>query len=122
VNWNHFAQRYVCLGENLSIAFSHSLTGPYVNGSVVATHHASGSSCYNAVHMPHLDLSNGTIFFACTYTAMWSNNQTLGPNLWSTCLFGNRLGSGQGCAAVAPRYEYNNLVYRVELAPLLKWL
>lgn len=32
-----------------TVAFSHNLHGPYVNGSVVATHNASGSSCYNAV-------------------------------------------------------------------------
>ena len=176
VNWNVATGRYVCMGtaavnsasDVQSIAFSHSLRGPYVNGSVsrnsfpsfatsslppppllsappsprpspmllsslvltyagwrlavlqvVSTHNASGSSCYNALHMPHLDLSNGTIFYACTYTSMWSNNRTLGPNLWSTCLFGSRLGSGQGCAPVAPRYEYNNLVYRVDLMRLL---
>ena len=73
-------------GENgdKTVAFAHALTGPYVNGTLVATHNASGSSCYNAVHIAHLDLSNGTIFFACTYTSMWSNNKTLGANLWST--------------------------------------
>ena len=65
----------------------------------MATHNASGSSCYNGLHMPHLDLSNGTIFFACTYTAMWSNNKSLGANLWSTCLFGSRLGSSSGCVS-----------------------
>ena len=127
VNYNVFAKRYVCVGgsgagsKNVdkAVAFSHALRGPYVNGTFVASHNSTGSSCYNLVHLAHLDLSNGTIFFACTYTSMWSNNKTLGPNLWSTCLFGSRLGSGQGCAPVAPRYEYNNLVYRVELALLL---
>lgn len=37
-----------------TVAFSHNLRGPYVNGTVVATHHVSGSSCYNAVRLQSL--------------------------------------------------------------------
>ena len=123
VNYNVFAERYVCVGSadgNVkTVSFSHSLRGPYVNGTVVATHNSTGSSCYNTMHLAPFDLSNGTIFFACTLTSMWSNNQTLGPNLWSSCLFGSRLGSGQGCAPVAPRYEYVLLQPRTQRARLL---
>jgi hypothetical protein len=36
-----------------SVAFSDSLRGPYVNGTVVATHNVSGASCYNAVSNAH---------------------------------------------------------------------
>ena len=37
-----------------TVAFSRNLRGPYVNGTVVATHNASGSSCYNAVRLESL--------------------------------------------------------------------
>ncbi len=116
VNWNAYAQRYLYLGAGdggLYVAFSHSLEGPWENGTLVATHAGSGSSCYNPLHLPHMDVDGGRVIsFACTYTAMWSN--TIQPSEWTTCLFG--LNSRQNCAPVVPRYEYNNLIYRVDLA------
>jgi hypothetical protein len=63
-----------------------------------------------------MDLDGGRIVhIACTYTAMWSETIKT-PHAWSTCLFG--LNSRQNCAPVVPRYEYNNLVYRVDLGAL----
>jgi hypothetical protein len=118
VNWNAYVQRYLYLGagNGLFVGFSHSLHGPWANGTRVANHDASGSSCYNPLHMPHLDQDGGRIItFACTYTAMWSNS--LPPSAWTSCLFG--LNSRQNCAPVVPRYEYNNLMYRVDLSTIM---
>ena len=65
-----------------------------------------------------MNINNGeTIYFACTYTAMWSETVHLsGGDTWTTCLFG--LNSHSGCAVVVPRYEYNNLIYSVNLQHL----
>ena len=62
----------------------------------------------------HLD-NEGFVNFACTYTAMWSN--TINPSGWDTCLFG--INSGKNCAPVIARYEYNNLVYRLDLRTVI---
>jgi len=128
VNWNTYAQKYLCLGDNkvgnnesfggtvpLTIAWSDSLLGPYVNATVILDHGRTGMSCYNGLHLPHMD-QDQFVTVACTFTAMWSNtNRT--PNLWSTCLFGQN--SHQGCARVVPRYEYNNIVSKVDLDLIL---
>jgi len=127
VNWNAYAQKYLCIGEvpdkrfggplPLTLAWGDSLAGPFVNGSVISTHEKSGSSCYNPLQMPHMDLENGrVIFVTCTFTAMWTNTNH-NPDLWSSCLFG--LNSRQGCAPVVPRYEYNNIVSRIDVGRLL---
>ena len=78
-----------------------------------------GMSCYNLLILPHLNDKGGRIIhFACTYTAMWSELIT-SPNAWTTCLFSMQSSSNrQNCAKVVPRYEYNNLIYRVDLANL----
>ena len=129
VNWNQWAQRYVFLGSgdttaphqaaggSMHIAFSWTLDGPWVNGSLIGDHNVSGGSCYNGLHLPSLDAEGGRlVHIACTYTAMWSNT-AISPWVWSTCLFG--LTAHQDCSPVVPRYEYNNLVYRVDLGQLL---
>lgn len=131
VNWNTWAQRYVFLaagdtsalhqsaGGSMHIAFSWTLDGPWVNGTRIGDHNISGGSCYNGLQLPSLDAEGGRIVhIACTYTAMWSNT-IVRPWVWSTCLFGLG-GEHQDCSPVVPRYEYNNLVYRVDLAHLLK--
>jgi len=132
VNWNAWAKRYLCLGDNriddggiflfggpvpITIAWSHDLLGPYVNATEIIAHNASGASCYNGLHMPHMDMEGGrVVHVACTYTAMWSNTDK-DPNLWSSCLFG--INSHQGCSPVVPRYEYNNIVSRIDLQNII---
>ena len=37
---------------------------------------------------------------------------------WGACLFG--LDPTRGCSAVVPRYEYNNIVYRLDLKRVLR--
>eukprot|EP00658_Telonema_sp_P-2_P044824 TRINITY_DN3272_c0_g2_i1.p1 TRINITY_DN3272_c0_g2~~TRINITY_DN3272_c0_g2_i1.p1 ORF type:complete len:499 (+),score=66.94 TRINITY_DN3272_c0_g2_i1:80-1576(+) len=123
VNWNSWLGKYMLVadgGDNaVYLGFATQLVGPFVNATMVASHRSTGSSCYNAAHLPHMDSSDGrVIYFACTYTAMWSNAPAGAPkNSWGACLFGQN-GSKAGCAAVVPRYEYNNLVYKVDLSTL----
>lgn len=78
VNWNAWAERYVYVGagdgDAMYVGFSQTLQGPWEYATIVASHNTSGSSCYNPVHLPHMDLEQGRVIsFACTYTAMWSN-------------------------------------------------
>ena len=116
-------QRYVFLGSGgdpgglgVYVAFSDALLGPWVNATLVATHATSGASCYNGMHLPAMD-EGSTIHFACTCTSMWSSGGA-GPGVdWDTCLFG--LNPHAQCSPVVPRYEYNNLVYAVDLSAVL---
>ena len=129
VSWNAWSRRYIFMsggdttaadqqaGGSMHMAFSWTLDGPWVNGTLVGDHNSSGGSCYNGLHLPSLDQQGGRIVhLACTYTAMWSNT-VLKPWVWSACLFG--LNAHQDCAPTVPRYEYNNLVYAVDLADVL---
>ena len=50
-------------------------------------------------------------------TRVRRSNTITKPWVWSTCLFG--LNSHQDCAAAVPRYEYNNLVYQIDLQDIL---
>jgi hypothetical protein len=127
VNWNPHLGLWVLvsegggpgLGSGLQwVSTAAAMTGPWQRAWVVANHSDSGLSCYNTSPTPHLDdPSTGRVTFACTITAMWSNvYDTDGP--WSTCLF--KLGArAAGCAATVPRYEYNNMVYAVDVGRLL---
>jgi hypothetical protein len=119
VNYNAHAGAYLFFGHGGNgsfVAFGEAFTGPWVNGSWVSSHNASGASCYNALHLPHMDLLGGRlVHFACTYTAMWSETVGNGQS-WTSCLFG--LNNRRDCAPVVPRYEYNNLIYRVDLGDL----
>eukprot|EP00659_Diplonema_papillatum_P005624 gene5624-8576_t len=101
----------------ITVSWSHSMLGPFVNASKVIDYTASGSSCYNPLQVPHLDADGGkTMFIACSYTAMWSNIDT-NPNEWTSCLFG--ANGKQNCAPTAPRYEYNNIVQKVDVSLIL---
>lgn len=121
VNWNSWTRKYLFVGTSNAVfmAFADQIEGPWVNATMVASHQQTGSSCYNGAHLPHMDLDGGrVVHLACTYTAMWSNGGAGQPgNSWSTCLFGLN-GSKAGCASVVPRYEYNNLIYRVDLSTI----
>ena len=72
---------------------------------------------YNGVQLAQMD-AGPLVYFACTFTAMWSQAGAGAPgSTWGACLFG--LDPTRGCSAVVPRYEYNNLVYAIELGDLL---
>jgi hypothetical protein len=82
----------------------------------IIDHDTSGASCYNALMVPQLESDGGrTVRIACTFTSMWSENASDSPS-WTTCLFGMKLGDG--CSENVGRYEYNNLVYSVDLDEL----
>jgi len=119
VNFNAALQQYLVLssqGSTMYVSLSPSLMGPYRDAFPVAWHNSSGSSCYNPLHMPWLDEDNGrVIYFACSFTAMWSDANN--PNSqWYTCLTG--INARENCAPIVPRYEYNNLVYRLDVSHL----
>lgn len=123
VEWNEYLKKYLCLldagrGE-LWFGVASSLTPfpKFMTNSdgvyKIADHDTSGSSCYNQILIPQLyDEGDKTVRFACTFTSMWSENQRDDPS-WTTCLFGMKFGDG--CSENVGRYEYNNLVYSVEL-------
>jgi hypothetical protein len=118
VHWNAFLKKYILVFGNgqLYLAMSDSMTGPWNTAVVIAQHEDTHSSCYNSIQVSALsDATERNIYVACSYTSMWSNDAPAAgiPNVWSTCLFGQN--AHQNCAPVVPRYEYNNLVYRLDL-------
>ena len=62
--------------------------------------------------MPQI-ANDRTVAFACTFTSMWSETPSEEPATWTTCLFGMHMGDG--CSENVPRYEYNNLIYGVDV-------
>jgi hypothetical protein len=103
VNWNNYRQRWIMIGceNNPSGSPSHlgevwyaeapELTGPWTAAIKIATH--PGYSFYNPRHHVVWDQSEGRfIYFEGTYTQMFSATQT-----------------------ATPRYEYNQLLYRLDL-------
>lgn len=96
VNWNAWAGQYLFSGDGSDatsgsagnyVALAGSLYGPWdgPNASWVGNHSKSGSSCYNSVHLPHMDAEGGAVVhFACTYTAMWSETLHTRPSSWTT--------------------------------------
>ncbi|GMH99066.1 hypothetical protein TrST_g8324 [Triparma strigata] len=128
VEWNEHLKSYLCLldagrGE-LWLGVANTLT-PFPKFTTesdgvfkVADHSTSGSSCYNQILIPQLySSSDSVVRFACTFTSMWSENTSDEPT-WTTCLFGMKFGDG--CSENVGRYEYNNLVYSVDLRELYK--
>lgn len=125
VEWSEYVGMYVVLGNGgmhggIYLAVGPRVTGPWSKGVLVASHNTSGTSCYNQVLLPHLFRDNGRyIQFACTFTAMWSDTDNeFSDSSWSTCLFG--MNDGANCANTVPRYEYNNLVYEVDVEAVLE--
>ena len=87
------------------------------------SHERTGSSCYNPLQLQFME-GNGAagqrhIYIACTYTSMWSSWKGLsgGDHRRSfSCELADY--GGANCAEPVPRYEYNNLVYRIDLGQL----
>ena len=125
IEWNDYLQQYIMIAEGgiIRMGFSSNLTGPWNNLITVGTHSMSGTSCYNLIQLPHMDCDDSSVIhFACTYTSMWSDSIHTPdkPSTWTSCLFG--LNNKVNCAPVTPRYEYNNLIYAVDLSSLKKYL
>lgn len=104
VNWNPYRKRWVMifvesggssfLGE-VHFAEADSPLGPWVYARKVATHADDGLvySFYNPKHHPFLDKDGGrTVFFEGTYTATFSGNND-----------------------PTPRYDYNQIMYKLDL-------
>lgn len=100
VAWNEFRHKWVmivlqvggssALGE-IWYAEADSMLGPWVYARKVVTH--DRYSCYNPAMHPEFAKNDGqTIFFEGTYTASFSGNTDL-----------------------TPRYEYNQMMYKLEL-------
>ena len=101
VNWNDFRKRYVlitcelfgtsALGETW-YAEADSPTGPWVYATKIVTHHKY--SFYNPKQHPYFDQEDGRrIYFEGTYTHTFSGNEQR-----------------------TPRYDYNQIMYRLDLA------
>jgi hypothetical protein len=87
------------------------VTGPWRECVTVATHDITGTSCYNPLQLPWLDARGGaTIHLACTWTSMSSSAAGTTDR---ACRFDDY--GGVDCAIAVPRYEYNNLVFRLDV-------
>lgn len=92
LHWNEFRQRWVLIMGSKDIWFAEAdtPTGPWGYARKVATHDIL---LYNPLHHPHLDQEGGRyIYFEGTYTQFF----------------------GQG--KEVPRYNYNQLMYKLDLA------
>jgi hypothetical protein len=100
VAWNAYRQKWIMiageqggtslLGE-IWYAEAPTLTGPWRRAKKIVTHEQY--SFYNPVHHPFFDQDGGrVIFFEGTYTTSFSGNPT-----------------------PTPRYDYNQIMYRLEL-------
>ena len=108
VRWNPHRRRWIMIatqhGGSASLlgeiwyAESAELTGPWRRAVKVVTH--DRYSFYNPVHHAFFDQEGGrVIYFEGTYTRMFSGNPV-----------------------PTPRYDYNQIMYRLDLAdPRLKW-
>ena len=106
VAWNAYRNKWIMiacqqggtsmLGE-IWYAESPELTGPWQHAKKIVTH--DKYSFYNPVHHPFFDQEDGRlIYFEGTYTTTFSGN-----------------------ANPTPRYDYNQIMYRLDLAdPRLK--
>ena len=101
VNWNPYRNRWVMiacqrggsshLGE-IWYSESTAATGPWRRAKKVLTH--DQYSFYNPVHHLHFDQADGrVIYFEGTYTNMFSGNKQQ-----------------------TPRYNYNQIMYRLDLS------
>jgi hypothetical protein len=109
VYWNNFLQKYLMIGEEafgsswlgeIYGAVADSPEGPWVNAEKLVTHAATGDrpeyAFYNVMQQPLFDEAGGRlIYFEGTYTR----------NLY-----------GDNHAFDTPLYEYNQVMYRLDLA------
>ena len=88
-----------------------TITGPWRACDRIITHNVTGASCYNPLQLPWLDEEGGNVLYiACTWTSMSSGGD--GPND-RACDYD--MYGGQHCAVAVPRYEYNNVVFRLNV-------
>jgi len=128
VNWNPHRQVYVLVADQtlpspyaaeagnpsrygeIWYCESTSITGPWRECDRVITHSLTGASCYNPQQLPWMDEQGGRyIYIACTWTSMASSGQ---GNTDRVCAYDEY--GGKGCALAVPRYEYNNVVFRLD--------
>ncbi|MBN1852674.1 MAG: hypothetical protein JW829_08115 [Pirellulales bacterium] len=101
VSWNPYRQRWIHIGcqsggtsylGEIWYAEAMELTGPWRRAKKIVTH--DQYSFYNPVHHPFFDQENGrVIYFEGTYTQTFSGNDV-----------------------ATPRYDYNQIMYRLDLA------
>ena len=101
VSWNAHRQRWILIGVQQfgssvlgEIWYSESTSpfGPWKKARKIVTH--DKYSFYNPAHHPFLDQENGrVIYFEGTYTAEFS-----------------------GSTSPTPRYDYNQIMYRLDLS------
>jgi hypothetical protein len=95
---------------------SPEITGPWTTCDRIVTHDVTGASCYNPMQLPWLDERGGAVVhLACTWTTMASGK---GPGQTDRACAFDEYG-GQGCGVAVPRYEYNNLVFRLDVDQLV---
>jgi hypothetical protein len=92
--WNEYRQRWILIGQKdmgeIWYAEGDTPTGPWVFAKKVLTH---DQFFYNPVHHPFFDQDKGrVIYFEGTYTNIFNANPV-----------------------IKPRYEYNQLMYRLSL-------
>ena len=86
------------------------MTGPWGDCDRIITHNTTGASCYNPQELPWLQHRGGeAIYVACTWTSMASGGGSATDRACAWDEYG-----GQGCAVAVPRYEYNNVVFKVQ--------
>ncbi len=101
VRWNDYRQRWIAIATQHSgtsflgevwYAEAAQPTGPWLRATKIVTH--DQYSFYNPVHHAFFDQDGGReIYFEGTYTKMFSGRE-----------------------AATPRYEYNQIMYRLDLA------
>jgi hypothetical protein len=126
INWNSYRKKYILVSDKgmnggassesnygeLWYCESAALTGPWTDCVRAISHAGTGSSCYNPLQLQFMDEAGGeAVYIACTFTSMWSSQQKKPKD--KSCEFSDY--GGQGCSVAVPRYEYNNLVYKLNL-------
>lgn len=101
VAWNEFRQKWILIGVEVGgrsmlgeiwFAEADRLVGPWSNATRIVTH--DDYSFYNPRHHPYFDRQGGRqIFFEGTYTKMFSGTKT-----------------------ETPRYDYNQIMYQLDLS------
>ena len=129
VNWNAHRSKYVLIADQSSpqrrsgspagkpsaygelwYCESDAVTGPWGDCDRIITHNTTGASCYNPQELPWLQHRGGeAIYVACTWTSMASGGGSATDRACAWDEYG-----GQGCAVAVPRYEYNNVVFKVQ--------
>lgn len=103
VRWNDYRQKWIMIAVEIGgqsflgevwYAESDDLTGPWKEAQKIVTH--DKYSFYNPVHHSFFDQKNGRIiYFEGTYSKMFSGNDS-----------------------ATPRYDYNQIMYRLDLSDM----